>query len=281
MVLIDRLTPTQIDAVLALAERSRSFDGVDPLNEEARLSLTKSHAGHLLITRDGHLLGYLNHLPGLATAQLVVDPAHRRQGIGTSLWLQAPQRSGVWSFGNLPAAQGFAAASALTEVRALMMMTRALNEPVLVQVPEGLMIRSFRSQDAAELLTLNAAAFAHHREQGTLDAAGLADRMAQDWFDPEGLILGFDSEGLAGFHWTKAVDNLGEIYVMAVAPRTQGKGYGRALLQAGISHLAAKGLTRVVLYVDTAEEKAVRMYERAGFTEAHRDVFYATNQQEQ
>lgn len=279
--LIQRLTPTQIDAVLALAERSRSFDGVDPLNEEARLSLAKSHAGHLLTTRDGRLLGYLNHLPGLATAQLVVDPAHRRQGIGTSLWLQAPQRSGVWSFGNLPAAQGFAAASALTEVRALMMMTRALNDPVFTQVPEGLMIRSFHSEDAAELLTLNAAAFAHHREQGALDAAGLADRMAQDWFDPEGLILGFDSEGLAGFHWTKAVDNLGEVYVMAVAPRTQGKGYGRALLQAGISHLAAKGLTRVVLYVDTAEEKAVRMYERAGFTEAHRDVFYATNQQEQ
>lgn len=279
--LIQRLTPTQIDAVLALAERSRSFDGVDPLNEEARLSLAKSHAGHLLTTRDGRLLGYLNHLPGLATAQLVVDPAHRRQGIGTSLWLQAPQRSGVWSFGNLPAAQGFAAASALTEVRALMMMTRALNDPVSTQVPEDLMIRSFHSEDAAELLTLNAAAFAHHREQGALDAAGLADRMAQDWFDPEGLILGFDSEGLAGFHWTKAVDNLGEVYVMAVAPRTQGKGYGRALLQAGISHLAAKGLTRVVLYVDTAEEKAVRMYERAGFTEAHRDVFYATNQQEQ
>jgi mycothiol synthase len=122
---------------------------------------------------------------------------------------------------------------------------------------------------------VNAEAFAHHPEQGILNADGLTERMAEPWFDPSGLILAWDSDGLAGFHWTKLVDGTGEVYVIGVAPRAQGRGYGRVLLQAGLSHLARAGADRVVLYVDMAEPVAVRMYESAGFHVAHRDVLYA------
>ena len=95
-------------------------------------------------------------------------------------------------------------------------------------------------------------------------------------FDPAGLILAFDTDGLAGFHWTKRADpGTGEVYVMAVAPRAQGKGYGRVLLQAGLAHLRETAAHRVVLYVDSAEEVAVRMYDSAGFTLTRRDVLYA------
>ena len=98
-------------------------------------------------------------------------------------------------------------------------MARDLHDFVPAPAPEGLNLRGFRPTDATDVLEVNAAAFAHHPEQGSLDAAGLAARMAEPWFDPDGLILGHDADGLAGFHWTKRVNaDTGEVYVMAVAP---------------------------------------------------------------
>jgi mycothiol synthase len=153
---------------------------------------------------------------------------------------------------------------------------RDLAQSVPPGIPEGLALRGFTAADAGPLLAVNAAAFDHHPEQGSLDAAGLAARMAEPWFDPSGLILGFDADGLAGFHWTKLSEpGTGEVYVIAVSPRAQGKGFGRVLLQAGLAHLNQRGADRVLLYVDSSEVVAVRMYESAGLTVARRDVLYA------
>ncbi|MCE1173685.1 MAG: mycothiol synthase [Propionibacteriales bacterium] len=278
---IHRMTSAQVAQVLALADRAASADGVDPLNEEARLSLYRSTARHLLASRQGKLQAYLNYHPTFATAQLVVDPQHRRSGLGSRLWRELPTPVGTWAFGDTPASRGFATAMGMHADRRLMMFTRPLAGAPTPHLPDDLRLRSYTPADAKELLAVNAAAFAAHPEQGHLDAAGLADRMAERWFDPAGLLLGFDAEGLAGFHWTKVVDGVGEVYVMAVAPRAQGRGYGKALLDAGISHLAAKGLPTVSLFVDAADQIAVRMYERAGFGLARVDVYYAPGDEEQ
>lgn len=279
-----RLTTGQAEQVLALAGRAARVDDVAPLNEEAGFALRDGTGEHLLEFDADTLAGYLLFDPRYRTAQLVVDPDHRRQGVATRLHAALGGRPalGTWAFGDLPAAQGFAAARDLHPVRALLMMARPLDDAAMPQVPGGLTLRGWRSGDADAVLALNAAAFAHHREQGSLDATGLAERMSEPWFDPEGLILAFDAEGLAGFHWTKRIDDrTGEVYVIATAPRVQGRGYGRVLLAAGLSHLSRAGARRVVLYVDSAETIPVRMYESAGFAVAHRDVLYAPVQVEQ
>ncbi len=287
--------------MLALAERAATADGTMPLNEEAHFALRGDSAAHFLLplADASAVVGYLHWQPAYRTAQLVVDPGHRRRGIGRGLVgeLDSALRDarssltgspgaggeawGIWAFGDLPAAQGFAAALGLGVARGLLVMERTLAGITAPEVPGGLTLRGFRPSDAAEFLAVNAAAFAHHPEQGALDAAGLAARTAEPWFDPSGLILGFDDQGLAGFHWTKRVDDTGEVYVIGVAPRAQGRGYGKVLLQAGLAHLAERGADRVLLYVDMAEPVAVRMYESAGFHVAHRDVLYAPDRQEQ
>ena len=88
---------------------------------------------------------------------------------------------------------------------------------------DGVTIRGYRADDADEVLRVNAAAFAHHPEQGSMDAADLAERMAEPWFDPAGLLVADAGDGLLGFHWTKQHSaELGEVYVVARRPGRPG-----------------------------------------------------------
>ena len=132
------------------------------------------------------------------------------------------------------------------------------------------------SADREQVVAVNAAAFAHHPEQGRLTVEEFDQLAAQDWFDPDGLFVAHAADGeVAGFHWTKRHGGgLGEVYVLAVAPAHEGKGLGRALLSRGLRHLAAVGDARVQLYVEAAEQRVVRLYRNAGFEIAQTDTAY-------
>ncbi|PFG17679.1 mycothiol synthase [Propionicimonas paludicola] len=290
------LTSSQAEQILALADRAYAADGCAPLNEEARFAIAGTPAEHLLAEQDGVIVGYLQWQPAFGTGQLVVDPHFRRRGLGGALVEQliegladptlglAGSESGewgLWSFGDLPAAREFAAALGFRPSRTLLVMRRPLADLQPSPIPEGLQLRGFQPGDRDAFLALNAEAFAEHPEQGALDADGLAQRMAEDWFDPDGLLLAFDADGLVGFHWTKLAEpGTGEVYVIGTAARVRGRGYGRVLLDAGLAHLAAAGATEVLLYVDSAEQIPVRMYEGAGFLIDHRDLLYTKPAQE-
>ena len=138
-------------------------------------------------------------------------------------------------------------------------------------MPDGVSVRGYRDSDRDEVLRVNAAAFSHHPEQGSMDADDLAARMAEDWYDPAGLLVADTGSGLAAFHWTKQHDaRLGEVYVVAVDPAAQGQGLGKVVTLAGLYHLAGLGVDEVLLYVESDNAPAVRVY--AGFGFAHADV---------
>ena len=156
-------------------------------------------------------------------------------------------------------------------------MRRPSSRPLRpLETPPDLTVRGYRATDADELLRVNAAAFAAHPEQGRMDAAELAERMSEPWYDPEGLLVAVDAAGrMHGFHWTKRhppVDGVrrGEVYVIAVAPEAQGRGLGRALTLAGLHHLA--DTDEVLLYVEAEHRAAISLYDGLGFTHAARDT---------
>ena len=147
--------------------------------------------------------------------------------------------------------------------------------------PPGVEVRSFvPGQDDRDWLTVNNRAFADHPEQGGWVEATLERRMAEPWFDPKGFLLAFDADGLAGFCWTKVhpatdVDpELGEIFVIGVDPSRQGSRLGRALVVAGLAHLADRGIRTGMLFVDGDNEAALRLYQSLGFTIHRRDRAY-------
>ncbi len=278
-------------AVMALVEQAAAVDGVSALNEAASLRLRHHSPGTVhFLTRDAEeVIGYGQvqigePAPRPAQGALVVHPHRRRRGLGTALLgamiSHSPYGLEIWATRHTKAARAFAAHGGLVPVRQLLIMTRPLTEPVPVaEVPAGVEIRSFRpGQDENAWLGVNARAFADHPEQGGITRADLDERMSEPWFDPEGFLVAEQAQGtkLLGFHWTKQHrDRLGEVYVLGVDPEAGVRGLGRALLAAGLEHLRAAGNSRVQLYVDAENTRAVDLYERAGFSIASSDVMYA------
>jgi mycothiol synthase len=264
--------------VEAVRAGCREADGQDPLDEASRLRL--KHHG-----LDGSEL-WLAGADGFAlvhagAVDLAVAPGARGRGLGTELAaasLAGDDPVTAWSHGDHPAAARLAERHALRRARELWVMRRPAAQPLPeLVVPNGLVVRGYRDEDRDEVLRVNAAAFAHHPEQGSMDAADLAARMAEEWFDPAGLLVAQKLEGpgtgLSGFHWTKQHDaRLGEVYVVAIDPAAQGQGLGRVLTLAGLYHLAGRGVSEVFLYVESDNTPAVRVYSGLGFNHAPHDT---------
>ena len=264
-----------MERVWEIAEDAEAHDGVAPLDESVILTLKHRPADVASwVEEDGFAL-----LIG-SEASVVVRPSARSHGVGTAL-LESLLASydgplTVWSHGHHPAAFTLAASHGFAPVRELWVMRRPTSLPLPPVPPTELEVRGFRTGDEAELLRVNAAAFAHHPEQGSLTLAGLRERMAESWFEPAGLIEAWSGTRLLGFHWTKrhgaGVDGrtLGEVYVVGIDPSAQGRGLGRLLTLAGLHHLA--DVDEVHLYVEADNLPARRLYEGLGFTHADADT---------
>lgn len=266
-------------AVTALVGRVAEADGVSPLNDSATLVVDGERDGEFLLAHsDGDLAGLAVVDAREQTVLVAVDPAHRRRGHGTSLLraaLAAHPDHAVWAFGTSPAAAALARSVDLRPVRGLLKLGRALGDERVSGVPEGYRVTTFSPDDAEAVVAVNAAAFAHHPEQGRLTVDEFTSLTRQPWFSADGLFLARRADDVAGFHWTKRHDETtGEVYVLAVHPDHGGAGLGRVLLETGLAHLADVGCTRVVLYVEEAEERVVALYRAAGFEEISRDTSY-------
>lgn len=170
-----------------------------------------------------------------------------------------------WVHGTTPRHEEAASHAGLVSSRRLLQMRC----PLPLEVTTDLVTRPFRpGEDDEAWLRVNNRAFSWHPEQGGWDAAVLAGRMAEPWFDPEGFLLHEADGRLAGFCWTKVhpgATPLGEIYVIAVDPDFTGRGLGRDLAVAGLAHLSAEGLTVGMLYVESDNTAAVTLYRSLGF----------------
>jgi mycothiol synthase len=277
--------------VSALVASVAAADGHRPLGEHKWLDLVhggrKGFAG--FVARDGHrLVGYaqLSHGHHTWGVEIVVPPELRapehcvtedllaaalaeagRQGGGhVHLWVPKPTEH--WD--------AVAAGCGLARGRDLLQMRRPL--PLVDDSPRVAVRPFVPGEDEAAWLEVNNRAFAGHPEQGGWDLDTILEREAEPWFDPEGFLLHERDGRLAASCWTKVHSDehppVGEIYVIGVDPDFQGLGLGKALVLAGLDHLASIGLTAGMLYVDGANEPALSLYRKLGFDVDHVDRAY-------
>jgi mycothiol synthase len=275
----------QIRDVIASAT---AHDGVAPVGDQVLRELSHDRTRHLVAEDGGTVVGYLNLVAATADstamAELVVHPTARRRRIGAALIRTGLTEGGagarVWAHGDLEPAKATAAALGLASARQLLQMRRSLADLPADPIPDGVRVATYPGPDAdEELLRVNNAAFAWHPEQGGWTEAEVAERRAEPWFDPAGLFLATDEESgkMLGFHWTKVHGpRLGEVYVVAVDPTTQGRGIGALLTLVGLRHLAERlgADSTVMLYVEANNSAAVRTYRKLGFEVFATDVAY-------
>lgn len=295
------LSAEQQRQIRELIAGAGDHDGVAPVGEQVLRELATSGTEHLVADDGATVLGYLNLAAGTddaaPMAELVVAPAARRRGIGSTLVRAALARTDgaarFWAHGTLPAARSLAEVLGLVAVRELLQMRRSLSavpDRMNATAPPGVSIRTYAGPgDDAELLRVNNAAFSWHPEQGGWTERDLAQRRAEPWFDPDGLFLAYDGPTLVGFHWTKihhgkpGAEQAGEVYVVGVDPAAQGRGLGRVLTEIGLSHLAQRlsGVESpiVLLYVESDNTAALRTYEGLGFAVYSVDTAYAAADQ--
>jgi mycothiol synthase len=293
VVVRDEVTAADVRDAQELMAAAVRTDGQSAVSEQGRLLLRggpRAGVKHLLLRQRGELVAY-GQLDGTdpveaPSAELVVHPDHRGRGygraVGEALLAESGHRLRVWAHGGHPAARHLAQALGLTLFRELRQLRRPLgglrlDDPGL---PPGVTVRSFvPGQDDAAWLTVNAEAFAHHPEQGSLTQRDLDARKSQAWFDPAGFFLAFDGERMVGFHWTKVhtAEGLGEVYVLGVIPEAQGTGLGRALTAIGLRYLHRdRSLPTAMLYVDADNPAALHLYEGLGFRTYETDLMYRT-----
>jgi mycothiol synthase len=267
--------------VIGIARLAEAADGLAPL-DEATLMTLHHHPDRAQSWGDDRGFGLLIG----DELSLVVAPEDRGAGLGTRLLTEQSLPDGplsAWSHGDHPAAAALAASHGWDRERELWVMRVDADQlppsgTAGTSAPDGITLRAYRTdrpEDAAELLRVNAAAFAHHPEQGGMDEANLTERMAEPWFDPDGLVMAWDGDRLAAFHWTKRhSETEGEVYVVGVDPADQGRGLGKLVTAAGLAHLRDGGSTGIHLYVEGDNTPAVRLYEGLGFRRTQTHVQY-------
>lgn len=291
--MLRQFSDTDVARVRALSDDVERATGIVPLGDDAWTGM------HALAGRDrgvidasgdayAHLARHHEHEWSIELVARPATPVDLDALLAEALAVVAADGGGhvtYWVHGaeSDPGADGRAVSAGFVAERELLQMRVTLPLPTPARWPEGTSVRTFRvGEDEAAWVEVNNRAFAGHPEQGAWTTEMLRAREQEDWFDPDGFLLAFDADGLAGFCWTKVhpaqpprePEPLGEIYVIGADPGRHGRGLGRALTTAGLASLAARGISVGLLYVDADNAAAVGLYRALGFVTHRTDRAY-------
>lgn len=275
---------TALDALITVVEEC---DGHRPIGEHKYLSLLhgdpEETVGLVMETPSRELVGYaaLSEFPDATWGlELAMHPLHRSKEdfdvmIAAAVDLCAGKggaRIRAWAF--QPRLSAELEAAGFVPERELRQLRIPLPTDENPRFPPSVEVRAFRpGTDESTWLAVNNAAFEGHPENGEWTHDIIADRRRQDWWDPEGFRMAWEGGRLVGSCWTKVHEgDVGEIYIISVAPEEQGRGLGRALVLEGLRYLCEeRGCAEGMLYVDASNRAAIALYEDMGFGLDHVD----------
>lgn len=239
--------------------------------------------GTLVATEDGRIVGVCT--PRMD--DLTVHPDVRRRGHGRRLALAArdmarqrgDDRLDLHVPKHLPASVAFAEALGMRYRSSLWQFQ--LSAAAAAQVPapafpDEVVIRTWNDDIDTDFVSWTAfmsAAFEGHPTRMTWTAAVVEHVHAGPSFDASGILIvaeRADPASFVAFARTETEPDegggqLGEVGLIGVLPAWRGRGLGRELLRWSVSELRARGVARIVLAVEAANERATALYRSHGF----------------
>jgi mycothiol synthase len=99
---------------------------------------------------------------------------------------------------------------------------------------------------------------------------------------PQDIVVTCEEDSIHGYCWTEIIDigvdsgkeKHGIIYMIGTDPEYRGKGLGKKVLLAGLSHLKSRGIKTVSLSVDSENRIAYELYRSMGFEEQGSTLWY-------
>jgi len=306
------IAPEELDEVLALHRRSEAFDGIPRVLEMDELKVLLDGAQTTMATdsvaaeREGELIGYVHtyYLPSDVRLERcyifgVVDPSHRRQGVGAKLLSWGIERAETLlrsSGSSLPkfirtdrfdfveGSEHLFIKAGLQPVRYHVQMRRALDNIPEPNHPDGIKIMPWPRERTAEVREIKNTAFADHWGSTPTTERMWAQIMGEETTrldlsfvaaNGSGAIVGYcindrfpaDDELLGRREaW---IGNLGTLDAY------RGRGVGSAMISHSLHAFAGEGLTHACLDVDSDSlTGANRLYEKLGFETQTRTVTY-------
>lgn len=231
----------------------------------------------LLLCQGQQMVGYAaaTPLPGLPhhyDLQLCIAQNRRRQGYGRFLWQQfVPylRTAGVRIVSarvlklEEPTARFLQQQSFFLEHSEWEMVRDNLADVHPVVWPAGFALQTYSAARAAHYFRdLYEKAF---REDPSYQPYESDEEVVQEL--PQGRnMLFLTKEGRpVGVVWLRLAGRTGRIEPIGLAPEYQGRGLGRLLLQAALYALWQRGCHRAQLGVWTSNERAIHLYQQAGF----------------
>lgn len=241
----------------------------------------------------GTILGF-GHLwpthPDVIRCFARTHPDHRGLGVGTALqeWVRArsvelavsrvgevPRTLSTTSWPRDTDGEGVLAASGYEAARYYLVMAMQLSPdlPSPVPTPDGVVLRTFRDDDAEGLYAAYLESFAEHwgfEHPTPSEWWGERRESAASGFDPGLWHVATSGSELVGFSVTRTqADSEGQShgYVgdLGVRPAWRGRGLGEALLTRSLQTFRDRGLPYVTLDVDAENtSRALRLYTKVG-----------------
>jgi mycothiol synthase len=244
--------------------------------ERALVRLPADPAGTLVAVEDGRIVGCC--VP--RHDELTVHPDFRRRGHGRRL-VEAARRLAadrglpylmLHAPTHLAATRAFIEATGATYHSSLWLFELPADAPVPPpSFPPDVAVRTLGEDvDLADLVTLMNATFEDHPTplSWTLETVRLVHDLPE--FDPDGILLvapAGEPERPVAFTKVEYTpqDAYGWVGLIGVLPPWRGRGLGRELLHWGVTYLRGRGATKIELSAEAMNERATRIYRRAGF----------------
>lgn len=244
---------------------------------------------------DKEMVGYALAEPELLINRIIlhcwVKPAHRRKGVARELVNRVIDRAEelnaqavhVDISSNNSIARNELPKLGFKYIRRYLELFLDINKiPDKDLENAGKECRQLLPGEEEKLADIQNKAFANHWGYQPNTQETIAYDISLNHRSPQDIVVTCEEGSIHGYCWTEIIDRgvdsgkekHGIIYMIGTDPEYRGKGFGKKVLLAGLSHLKSRGIETVSLSVDSENRIAYELYRSMGFEEQGSTLWY-------